>query len=94
VSQIIIRRRRIKHKHSPVLPVFYSVLCISNYFCNNYQERVDSITKLDPAKSVPFTGEVLRRLKKEIGNKATLLGFVGLPFTLATYLIEGKSSQE
>ena len=29
-----------------------------------------------------------------MGNDATVLGFVGLPFTLATYMVEGKSSQE
>jgi len=58
------------------------------------QERVDTITKIDPAKACPFVGEVLTRLRAEVGNSATVLGFVGLPFTLATYLVEGKSSQE
>lgn len=28
-----------------------------------------------------------------MGNEATVLGFVGLPYTLATYLVEGKSSK-
>ena len=55
---------------------------------------MDTITKIDPAKACPFVGEVLRRLRAEVGNDATVLGFVGLPFTLATYLVEGKSSQE
>ena len=58
------------------------------------QERVDSITKLDPAKSMPFVGEVLGRLREEVGSDATVLGFVGLPFTIATYLVEGKTSKE
>jgi len=49
---------------------------------------------MDPAKACPFVGEVLGRLRAEVGNEATVLGFVGLPFTLATYLVEGKSSQE
>jgi uroporphyrinogen-III decarboxylase len=30
---------------------------------------------------------------KQVGNKATVLGFVGLPYTLATYLVEGATSK-
>jgi len=37
---------------------------------------------------------VLRDLRKEVGNEATVLGFVGLPYTLATYLVEGATSKE
>jgi len=57
-------------------------------------EMVDSITRMDPVKSMPFVGDVLGMLRKEVGNKATVLGFVGLPFTLATYLVEGRTSKE
>lgn len=52
------------------------------------------ITPIHPEKSTPFVGETLRNLRQAVGNKATVLGFVGLPFTLATYLIEGGSSIE
>lgn len=58
------------------------------------QERVDSITRMDPEKSCPFVGQVLRQLREEVGNEATVLGFVGLPYTLATYLVEGATSKE
>ncbi|KAJ1495518.1 uroporphyrinogen decarboxylase [Baffinella frigidus] len=46
----------------------------------------------DWAKSMPFVKQTLGDLRKEVGNSATVLGFVGLPYTLATYLIEGGSS--
>lgn len=52
---------------------------------------MDAITPLIPEESVPFVGEALRRLRAEVGNQSTVLGFVGAPFTLATYIVEGKS---
>jgi uroporphyrinogen decarboxylase len=53
-------------------------------------QQVDSITPLIPEESVPFVGEALRRLRAEVGNQSTVLGFVGAPFTLATYIVEGN----
>jgi uroporphyrinogen decarboxylase len=38
-------------------------------------------------------GESLRILRQEVGNQAAVLGFVGAPFTLATYIVEGGSSK-
>ena len=31
------------------------------------------------------------KLRETVGTSATVLGFVGLPFTLASYLVEGKT---
>jgi uroporphyrinogen decarboxylase len=56
--------------------------------------QVATMTLLDPAKATPFVGATLRNLKKDIGGESTLLGFLGLPFTLATYMIEGGSSKD
>jgi uroporphyrinogen decarboxylase len=36
---------------------------------------------------------VLGRLRAEVGNAAAVLGFVGAPWTLAAYAVEGKSSK-
>lgn len=55
---------------------------------------VDKIQLIQPHKSTPFVAEALKNLRKEVGNKATVLGFVGLPYTLATYMVEGGSSKE
>jgi uroporphyrinogen decarboxylase len=38
-------------------------------------------------------GEILQALRREVGNQSTVLGFVGAPWTLAAYAIEGKSSK-
>ncbi len=41
---------------------------------------------------MPFVGEALGLLRQEVGNNATVLGFVGAPFTLASYIVEGGTS--
>jgi len=45
-----------------------------------------------PETECTFVSEVLTKLRAELkGTDATLLGFVGLPFTIGTYLIEGAT---
>ena len=55
---------------------------------------VDKMKLMDPYKATPFVAEALKNLRSEVGNTATVLGFVGLPYTLATYMVEGGSSKE
>ncbi len=56
------------------------------------QEQIDQLHPLDLEK-LTFVGEILRTLRQEVDGKAALLGFVGAPWTLAAYAIEGKSSK-
>lgn len=49
---------------------------------------------MDPYESAPFVAEALKILRKEVGPETAVLGFVGCPYTLATYLVEGKTSKE
>jgi uroporphyrinogen decarboxylase len=58
------------------------------------QAQIDALTPLDPEATLPFVRETLQILRREVGNKATVLGFVGAPWTLAAYAIEGKSSKD
>ena len=44
-------------------------------------------------EATPYVGEALRRLRAEVGNESAVLGFVGAPFTLASYIVEGGSSK-
>jgi uroporphyrinogen decarboxylase len=55
--------------------------------------QVDALRPLNPAEALPFVGEVLTRLRQTVGNESTVLGFVGAPWTLAAYAVEGKSSK-
>ncbi|MCM1982686.1 uroporphyrinogen decarboxylase [Lyngbya confervoides BDU141951] len=56
-------------------------------------EQIRNLKPLDPEASVPFVGQALKTLRQEVGNQATVLGFVGSPWTLAAYAVEGKSSK-
>ncbi len=57
------------------------------------QEQIDKLHPLEPEESLPFIKTILKTLRTEVGNKSTVLGFVGSPWTLAAYAIEGKSSK-
>ncbi|MGB3654317.1 MAG: uroporphyrinogen decarboxylase [Rivularia sp. (in: cyanobacteria)] len=57
------------------------------------QEQVDKLHPLQPDESLPFIKTILESLRSEVGNKSTVLGFVGAPWTLAAYAVEGKGSK-
>jgi uroporphyrinogen decarboxylase len=57
------------------------------------REQIDKVHALDCEKTAPFVRQTLQDLRREVGNEATVLGFVGAPYTLATYCIEGGSSK-
>ncbi|MBW4649782.1 MAG: uroporphyrinogen decarboxylase [Kastovskya adunca ATA6-11-RM4] len=57
------------------------------------QEQIDKLHPLNPEESLPFIKQILQTLRQEVGNKSTVLGFVGAPWTLAAYAIEGKTSK-
>ena len=57
------------------------------------QQQVDNLHPLEPEEFLPFIKEILQALRQEVGNKSTVLGFVGAPWTLAAYAVEGKGSK-
>lgn len=59
-------------------------------------ERVKALKPMeDPSRSLPFIQTILSSLRKELdGSEATLLGFVGTPWTLAAYSMEGKADKD
>lgn len=57
------------------------------------QAQIDALRSLEPEESMPFIKPILKALREEVGNQATVLGFVGAPWTLAAYAVEGKGSK-
>ena len=56
-------------------------------------QQVNQVTRLTAEEATPYVGEALRALRAEVGNQSAVLGFVGAPFTLASYIVEGGSSK-
>lgn len=55
---------------------------------------VAELTVPDPARTMPFVGETLKRLREAIKDEAILIGFGGAPWTLATYVLAGGSTND
>lgn len=57
------------------------------------QAQIDAVHELDPEAALPYIRTILQTLRREVGNDAAVLGFVGSPWTLAAYAVEGKTSK-
>ncbi|MEL6381823.1 MAG: uroporphyrinogen decarboxylase [Cyanobacteria bacterium J06626_18] len=57
------------------------------------QVQIDAVHELNPDESTPFIRKILGALRSEVGNEAAVLGFVGSPWTLAAYAVEGCTSK-
>ncbi|HET9496276.1 MAG TPA: uroporphyrinogen decarboxylase, partial [Chloroflexia bacterium] len=55
---------------------------------------LDALRPIEPEEDVPFVMDAVRIIKREMGDTTPLIGFCGAPFTLASYLIEGKPTRE
>lgn len=54
---------------------------------------LDRLPELDPAAHVPYVLETVAALVDELPAEVPLLAFAGAPFTVASYLIEGRPSR-
>lgn len=55
---------------------------------------IEALKDFDPAIATPWPAEAVKLTKKALGKDRALIGFCGAPFTLASYMIEGKSSRQ
>ena len=55
----------------------------------------DSWATFDAEEQLPFVSQSIKRVKEHLEpTKHALIGFSGAPFTLASYLVEGRSSRD
>ena len=52
-----------------------------------------SLKQIDPAKDLKYVLDAVSLTKKELNNRVPLIGFSGSPWTLLTYMVEGKGSK-
>src|SRR2546425_5527034 len=57
------------------------------------QADVDRLHVADAEEELGFVMEAIRRSLRGLGGRVPLIGFCGGPWTLAAYMIEGKTSR-
>jgi len=55
--------------------------------------QVEALRPLEPEEAVPWFLEGIRQTREALADRVPLVGFCGAPFTMASYLIEGKGSR-
>ena len=54
---------------------------------------VERLRIFDPERETGFLPEAIRRIVREAGSDVPVLGFAGAPWTLACYMVEGRTKE-
>ena len=55
---------------------------------------VEKIGVPDPEGALKYVMDAVRTIRRELNGRVPLIGFSGSPWTLATYMVEGRGSKE
>ena len=55
--------------------------------------EVQKLRVFDPERETGFLPEAIRRIVKAVGREVPVLGFAGAPWTLACYMVEGRTKE-
>ena len=55
---------------------------------------IDRLGSPDPEDDLGFVMDAVRAVRRELDGRVPLIGFAGSPWTLATYMIEGRGSRD
>jgi uroporphyrinogen decarboxylase len=56
------------------------------------EAEIDQLKRFEPREALANVLEAIRLIQRELAGRVPLIGFVGAPFTLASYAIEGGHS--
>ncbi len=57
------------------------------------EDDLKYLNQIDPVKDLKYVLDAVSLTKKELDNRVPLIGFSGSPWTLMTYMVEGKGSK-
>ena len=57
------------------------------------ERDLQRLRPIEPETDVPYLLETVRLVRRELDASRAVIGFAGAPFTLASYLIEGRGSR-
>ena len=65
-------------------------------FSQSISDKVDieNLITPDPYMELEYVMSAIKLIRRELDNKVPLIGFAGSPWTIATYMIEGKGSKQ
>jgi uroporphyrinogen decarboxylase len=55
---------------------------------------IDRLRVPDPEAEMPYVMAAVRLIRQALAGKVPLIGFAGAPFTLLTYVVEGKTGKQ
>ena len=58
------------------------------------QADIDKLFVPDPEGELIYVMDAVRTIRKTLNGRVPLIGFTGSPWTLATYMVEGKGTKE
>lgn len=59
----------------------------------NSAKEIQSLTVPEPEESLAYVLDAIKMIQQELAGKIPLIGFCGSPWTLATYMIEGRANK-
>lgn len=57
------------------------------------EDDANHLKDIDPSKELKYVLDAVSLTKKELNNRVPLIGFSGSPWTLLTYMVEGRGSK-
>jgi len=58
------------------------------------EKDIEQLSVVNTAKDLSYVTDAVAAIRAELNGRVPLIGFSGSPWTLATYMIEGKSSRD